>query len=70
MLLAQFTKFCHNFNVPESDHMPASELLLSTFVTTHGSGSVSKGEIKNWILGLESWHRINIAPWFSGTELQ
>ena len=36
----------------------------------HGAGSVSKGAIKTWILGLELWHRINSAPWHSGTELQ
>ena len=53
--LSRFTKFCDDFNVPEAECMPASKMcsaskcLLSTFVTTHGAGSVSKGAIKMWI---------------------
>jgi len=59
--LTHFTKFCDDFHICESDHMPASYFLLSTFVMMHGAGSVGKGAIKTWILGLELWHRINSA---------
>jgi len=68
--LSQFNKFCDDFNIPESERMPASECLLSTFITTHGAGSVGKGAIKTWLLGVELWHRINGAPWLGGAELQ
>ena len=68
--LSRFNKFCDDFNIPESEHMPASECLLSTFITTHGAGSVGKGAIKTWLLGVELWHRINGAPWLGGAELQ
>jgi len=68
--LTRFTKFCDDFHVPETDRMPASEILLSTFITTHGAGSVGKGAVKTWVLGLELWHRINGAPWYGGAELQ
>ena len=50
--------------------MPASELLLSTFITFHGAGSVGKGAIKTWLLGVELWHCINDAPWLGGPVLQ
>src|SRR5882724_10191911 len=67
--LSRFTKFCDNFSIPESDHMPASEFILSSFVTTRGAGSVGKSAIKSWLLGVELWHRINGAPWHGGAEL-
>src|SRR5882724_9087798 len=56
--------------IHEADHMLASDFLLSTFVMMYGAGSVSKGVIKTWVLGLELWHRINSAPWHGGAELQ
>ena len=67
--LSRFTKFCDDFNVPEPEHMPASECLLSTFVTTHSTGSVGKVVIKTWILGVELWHHVNGAPWIGSAEL-
>src|SRR5882724_10400327 len=68
--LSHFTKFCDNFTIPEIECMPASELLLSTFITLHGAGSVGKGAIKTWLLGIELWHHINDAPWLGGEALQ
>jgi len=68
--LSRFTKFCDDFGVPEVEHMPASESLLCTFVTTRGAGSVGKGAIKSWLLGVELWHRINHAPWFGSSDLE
>ena len=50
--------------------MPTSELLLSTFITSHGAGSVGKGTIKTWLLGVELWHHINDASWLGGPVLQ
>jgi len=68
--LSCFTKFCDDFNISEDEHMPASKCLHSTFITTHGTGSVGKGAIKTWISGVELWHHINGAPWLGGAELQ
>jgi len=67
--LSRFTKFCDDFSIPESDRMPASEFILSSFVTTRGAGSVGKSAIKSWLLGVELWHCINSAPWHGGAEL-
>jgi hypothetical protein len=61
--LIQFTKFCDDLNISEQNRMPASELLLATFVTTPGAGTVAKGTMDQWILGLKLWHHINNTPW-------
>jgi len=68
--LSWFTRFCDNFGILEVEHMPASKSLLSTFVTTHGAGSVNKGSIKSWLLGVVLWHCINHAPWFGSSDLE
>jgi len=64
--LSHFMKFCDDFTIPEIECIPTSKLLLSTFITSHGASSVSKGAIKTWLLSIELWHRINDAPWLSG----
>jgi len=61
--LIWFIKFCDDLHISEQNRMPASELLLATFVTTRGAGTVAKGAMDQWILGLELWHHINNAPW-------
>jgi len=43
--------------------MPASEFLLSMFITIHGSGSIGNSAMKTWLEGLQLWHTINDAPW-------
>ena len=68
--LSQFTKFWDDFSISEVEHMPASESLLCTFVTTLGAGSVGKGAIKSWLLGVDLWHHINHAPWFGSSDLE
>ncbi|KAF8580227.1 hypothetical protein K439DRAFT_1288447, partial [Ramaria rubella] len=65
-----FTKFCDDFHIPESLHMPASEPLLCAFISTHGAGTVGEGAIHTWLEGLKLWHCINHAPWHSGPELK
>ena len=61
--LSHFIKICNDFAVPEMKCMPASEILLSTFISTHGAGLVGKSAMKSWLLGVKLWHRINNAPW-------
>ena len=65
-----FTKFFKDFQVPEADHMPASETILSMFISTWAAGSVSKGTMKTWIEGLCLWHVINDTPWNSNSVLR
>ncbi|KAF8586221.1 hypothetical protein K439DRAFT_1341413 [Ramaria rubella] len=60
--LIHFTKFCDDFNIPETRCMPASESLLCTFISKWGAGSVGKGSICTWLEGLKLWHQINSAP--------
>src|SRR5882724_11335390 len=38
--LIHFTKICDDYKIPEEDWMPASEFLLSMFITVHGSSTV------------------------------
>src|SRR5882724_11267178 len=45
--------------------MPASELLLSLFITVQGSSSIGNSTMKTWLEGLHLWHTINDAPWHS-----
>ena len=54
--LVCFTNFCDNFKVPEEDHIPASETLLSIFISNQAAGSVSKSMMKTWVEGLHLWH--------------
>ncbi|KAF8573686.1 hypothetical protein K439DRAFT_1624891 [Ramaria rubella] len=68
--LLHFTKFCNDFSIPKSLRMPASESLLSSFISTRGTGSVSEGTIRSWLEGLKLWHHINSAPWHGGAELK
>jgi len=50
--------------------MPASEALLTMFITCHGTASVSSSTLHHWLLGLELWHAINGAPWLGHSTLR
>ncbi|KAF8465774.1 hypothetical protein JB92DRAFT_2642081, partial [Gautieria morchelliformis] len=65
-----FTKFCDDYHIPENNHMPALELLLATFITTQGAGSVSGSTIASWLAGVQLWHTTNGAPWNSASLLK
>ena len=69
--LSCFTKFCNDFSIPKLDCIPASQFLLSSFVTMRGARSVWKAAIKPWLLSVEIliWHHINSAPWHGGAEI-
>jgi len=68
--LLRFTKFCDDYKIPERFRMPASEPLLTVFVTCHVTGSVSSSTLHHWLLGLELWHEINGAPWLGRSTLK
>ncbi|KAJ7048464.1 hypothetical protein C8F01DRAFT_1004678, partial [Mycena amicta] len=46
--------------------MPASELLLTTFIADH-VGTVKGGTIKSWMSGIKAWHEGKGAKW-NGNE--
>jgi len=60
--LLRFTQFCDSINVPESQHMPASEALLAQFITAFAGITASK-TLDNWMAGLQFWHIVNGATW-------
>ena len=68
--LLQFTKFCDDYGVPESDRMLALESLLSHSIATWGAALVSKSTLKLWLEGLRLWHQINKAPWHGSHMLK
>jgi len=68
--LLRFTKFCDDYKIPERFRMPASEALLTVFVTCHATGSVSSSTLHHWLLGLELWQEINGAPWLGCSTLK
>ena len=68
--LLRFTKFCNDYKIPESFRMPASEALLTMFITCCTTASVSSLTLWHWVLGLELWHEINGAPWLSCSTLK
>jgi len=68
--LLRFTKFCDDYKIPERFRMPASEPLLTVFVTCCATGSVSFSTLHHWLLSLELWHEINGAPWLGHSTLK
>ena len=68
--LLRFTQFCDKFKIPEVHRMPASEELMSLFVTDSGAGKVSGKTISSWLAGLQLWHAVNGAPWLGGNLLK
>ena len=61
--LLQFNQFCDRFQIPETKCMPASYVLLSSFIADH-SGFTSGATIRNWLNGLQLWHVTNGAEWY------
>jgi len=68
--LLRCTQFCDSFKVAEDLHMPVLEWLLSVFVTTMGASSVGGSTIRTWLLGLQLWHMVNVAPWHGTPHLK
>jgi len=49
--------------------MPASEALLSIFISSYGAGHVASGTVSTWLSGLQLWHAVNFAPWHGAALL-
>jgi hypothetical protein len=69
--LLRFTQWCDHPSrrIPEEDRMPASERLISLFISAH-VGYVQPTTINNWTAGLRFWHIINGAQWVMGDMLK
>jgi hypothetical protein len=60
--LLRFTQYCDLNSVPETDRMPASEVLLSAFAAS-AAGQLSDKTLSSWLAGLHYWHTVNGAIW-------
>ena len=60
--LLRFHQYCNSIAVPEDKRMPASEILLASFIA-FWAGKVARTTIDNWLAGLAFWHTANNAPW-------
>ena len=65
--LLRFHQYCNSIDVPEDKRMPASEVLLASFIASW-AGKVARTTIDNWLAGLAFWHTANNAPW-NGSRL-
>jgi hypothetical protein len=68
--LLRFNHFCDLNNIPEAQRMPASEALLSIFISSYGAGHVASGTVSTWLAGLQLWHAISFAPWHGDALLK
>ncbi|KAJ3857521.1 hypothetical protein EV368DRAFT_30071 [Lentinula lateritia] len=60
--LLRFNQFCDAELIPEGARMPASAILLGTFVAEF-MGTCTGSCIQNWLSGLRLWHLYNNAAW-------
>ncbi|KAJ7255614.1 DNA breaking-rejoining enzyme [Mycena rebaudengoi] len=67
--LLRFNHFCDLHNIPEDQRMPASESILSIFISSYGAGKVASGTVSSWLAGLQLWHSVNLAPWHGAALL-
>jgi hypothetical protein len=64
----EFTVFCNTQKIPETDRLPASEMLLATFAASlvgKCAGSTAQGKVA----ALKAWHIRNNVPWRGNTLL-
>ena len=54
--------FCDSRATPELERAPASQALLSVFVT-HLATAYSSKTISNYLYGVRAWHVLNSIPW-------
>ncbi|KAI1781782.1 DNA breaking-rejoining enzyme [Ganoderma leucocontextum] len=67
--LLRFHQFCDQIHVPEDQRMPASEVLLASFVASW-AGKVARTTVDNWLAGLAFWHTLNSATWHGDRVLK
>jgi len=60
--LLNFHVYCDQKNIPEDQHMPASPLLISTFMSSL-TGAYSSSTIDNYVYGIRAWHILHGVRW-------
>ena len=53
--LLRWSQYCNLMKIPETDRMPASDILIIGFMGYH-LDKVSGSTVKNWLTGLRAWH--------------
>jgi len=66
--LLHFMQFCNQLVIPEQNHCPASEVLISAFIASH-VGRHSADCVNGWLAGLKFLHTFQGASWLSGPML-
>ncbi|KAF5380028.1 hypothetical protein D9615_006170 [Tricholomella constricta] len=54
--------WCDSKEVPEQDRAPASQILISAFISSLTGAFVGK-TIRNYVYGLRAWHVVHSMPW-------
>ncbi|KAJ7668534.1 hypothetical protein DFH06DRAFT_1038988, partial [Mycena polygramma] len=67
--LARFQEFCDNEDIPEFARMPASEELVSLFISSW-AGRASRSIVDTWVSAVRAWHIVHGAEWQMGTHLR
>jgi hypothetical protein len=60
--LLAFHVFCDARGISESDRSPATQVLLSTFISAM-AGAYSGKTIANYLYGVRAWHILHGSPW-------
>ncbi|KDR79126.1 hypothetical protein GALMADRAFT_243004 [Galerina marginata CBS 339.88] len=56
--LLRFTQYCDSLNISEHKRMPASEILLASFIASH-AGKIASSTVDTWLAGLHFWHTLS-----------
>lgn len=54
--------FCDSKNIPEAQHVPASSILISLFLSNL-AGFYSSSTVSNYLQGVHAWHIIHGLEW-------
>ena len=60
--LLNFMVFCDMKEIPEAERVPASHILLLSFVSTLAA-AYSGSAISNYLYGVRAWHILHGVPW-------
>ncbi|KAF8869431.1 hypothetical protein BD779DRAFT_1386267, partial [Infundibulicybe gibba] len=64
-----YLRWCSTENVPCDKQLPASEILLCSFVA-HSAGKIAGSSIRSHISGLKQWHILNNFDFGSSPRLK
>lgn len=67
-MVARFTVFCDQEQVPPTLRWPADEFVLCAFAASH-SGRVGGAAVRSYISTLKAWHTAHNVPWLGSAHL-